>query len=71
MDFNLESRWVNDFHKIPDSIKSSYAGVVSRGIIYISLTYANLIWINVVAMNIQNVYLQAPISDKYYIICGP
>ena len=52
-------RWVLNGHKTPDPIGSTYAGVVA------------LNDLNVFAANIQNAYLQAPSSQKDYIICGP
>ena len=38
---------------------------------WIALTYAALNDLDVFAANIQNAYLQAPSSQKDYIICGP
>ena len=37
----------------------------------IALTYAALNKLDVFAANIRNAYLQAPSSQKDYIICGP
>ena len=71
MDFTRKARWVLDGHKTPDLIGSTYAGVVSRESVHIVLTYAALNDLNVFAANIQNAYLQAPSSQKDYIICGP
>ena len=70
MDFTRKARWVKDGHKTPDP-EASYAGVVSRESIRIALTYAALNDINVLAADIRNAYLQAPSSEKHYIICGP
>jgi hypothetical protein len=54
---------------------STYAGVVSRESVRESVrnafTYAALNVLDVCAANIQNAYLQAPILQKDYIICGP
>ena len=36
----------------------------------IALTYAALNGINVFAAEISNAYIQAPLSQKDYIICG-
>ena len=71
MDFTRKARWVKDGHKHPDPEASSYAGVVSRESIRILLTYAALNGIDVLAADIKNAYLQAPTSEKHYIICGP
>jgi hypothetical protein len=71
MDFTQKARWVLDGHKCPDPSGSTYAGVVSRDSIRIALTYAALNGIDVFAADIKNAYLQAPSSQKDYIICGP
>ena len=70
MDFTLKARWVKDGHKSPDPETSAYAGVVSRESIRIALTYAALLGVNVLAADIRNAYLQAPTSEKHYIVCG-
>ena len=70
MDFTRKARWVKDGHKTPDPETSSYAGVVSRESIRILLTHAALHGVNVLAADIRNAYLQAPSSEKHYIICG-
>jgi hypothetical protein len=71
MDFTRKARWVKDGHKTPNSTTSSYAGVVSRESIRIGLTYAALHGLPVIGGDIQNAYLQAPSSEKHFIICGP
>ena len=71
MDFTRKARWVKDGHRTPDSTTSSYAGVVSKESIRIALTYAALHNIDVFAADIRNAYLQAPSSEKHYVICGP
>ena len=70
MDFTRKARWVLDGHKTPDPIGSTYASVVSRESVHIALTYAALNDLDVFAVNIWNAYLQAPLSQKDYIICG-
>ena len=70
MDFTRKARWVKDGHRTPDPDKSTFAGVVSRDSVRIALTYAALNEISVNAADIQNAYLQAPSSEKHYIICG-
>ena len=62
--------WVKDGHKTPEPSWSTYAGVVSRESVRIPLTYAALNDLSVFGADIQNVYLQAPSSEKHYIICG-
>ena len=71
MDFTRKARWVLDGHKCPDPDGSTYAGVVSRESVRIALTYAALNGLNVCAADIRNAYLQAPSSQKDYIVCGP
>jgi hypothetical protein len=71
MDFTRKARWVKDGHKSPDSTIASFAGVVSRESIRIGLTYAALLGLPVVGGDIQDAYLQAPSSEKHFIVCGP
>ena len=71
MDFTRKARWVLNGHKTPDLIGSTYAGVVSRESARIALTYAALNDLDVFTADIQNAYLQAPSSQKDYIVCGP
>ena len=71
MDFTRKARWVLDGHKTPDPIGSTYAGMVSRESVHIALMYAALNDLDVFDADIQNAYLQAPSSQKDYIICGP
>ena len=71
MDFTRKARWVLDGHKTPDPDGSTYAGVVSRESVRIALTYAALNELDVFAADIRNAYLQAPSSQKDYIVCGP
>ncbi len=71
MDFTRKARWVKDGHRTPDAITPSYAGVVSRDSIRIALVYAKLLGLQICGGDIRNAYLQAPSSEKHYIICGP
>ena len=71
MDLTRKARWVLDGHKTDDIEGSTYAGVVSRESVRIALTYAALHDLDVYAADIQNAYLQAPSSQKHYVICGP
>ena len=70
MDFTRKARWVKDGHLTPDPIDSNYAGVVSRESVRIALTYAALNDLNICAADIKSAYLQAPTSEKHYVICG-
>jgi hypothetical protein len=71
MDYTRKARWVLDGHKTPPPERSTYAGVVSSDNVRIALTYAALNNLGVRAADIRNVYLQAPSSQKDYVICGP
>ena len=70
MDFTRKARWVLDGHKTPSVAGSTYAGVVSRESVRIMFTYAALNGLDVFAADILNAYLQAPSSQKDYVICG-
>jgi len=71
MDFTRKARWVKDGHLTPDPKGSTYAGVESRESIRIALTYAALNGIDVMAADIQNAFLQDPLTEKHYVVCGP
>ena len=71
MDFTRKARWVLDGHKTPDPIGSTFAGVVSHESVRIAFTYAVLNDLQVFMADIRNAYLQAPSSQKYYVVCGP
>ena len=70
MNFTFKARWVKDGHLSPDPIDSNFAGVVSRESIRIIFTYAALNGLDLCAADIKSAYLQAPTSEKHYIICG-
>ena len=70
MDMTRKARLVAEGHKTMDPEWSTYAGVVSRETVRIAFTYAALHGLNVLAADIQNAYLTAPTSEKFYIICG-
>ncbi len=57
--------------KTPTPKESCYAGVVLRETVRIALTHAALMGFDIFASDIQNAYLTAPTTEKYYIICGP
>ena len=71
MDFTRKARYVGRGDKVPPPEESTFAGVVSRDSVRIALTYAALNDLSVTAADIQNAYLQAPCTEKYYIVCGP
>ena len=71
MTLERKARWVKDGHRTPEPENSTFAGVVSRESVRIALTYSALMGLDVCACDIQNAFLQAPSSEKHYIICGP
>jgi len=70
MDFTWKARWFKDGYKDPDLTTSSFACVVSWDSIRIVLTYAGLLRLPVIGGDIKNAYLQAPSSEKHFIVCG-
>ena len=60
-------RWAQNAR--PDRIY--FRGVVSHESVRIAFTYAALNGLQVFAADIRNSYLQAPSSQKDYIVCGP
>ena len=71
MDFTRKARFFLDGHKTPYPIGFAYYGVVSRENIRIAFTYADLNGLDVFTEYIRNAYLQAPLSQKDFMICGP
>ena len=70
MDFTQKARWVLDGHKTSTPEGTTFAGVVSRKSVQIIFVYAALNGIAIYAADIRNAYLQAPSSQRDYIICG-
>ena len=58
-------------HKTPQPDWSTYAGVVLRESICITLTYIAFSCLLVCGCDIQNAHLQTPASEKHYTVCGP
>ena len=71
MDFTRKARWVKNGHLTRNPSTSTFAGVVSRESVRILFTYAALNGLNVWAADVKSAYLQAPTSEKHYIVCGP
>lgn len=65
-----KARWVKNGHLTPVSDTPNYAGVVSRESVRIAFTYAAMMGLPVMAGDIKSAYLQAPTSEKHYIVCG-
>ena len=70
MDFTRKGRWVKDGHCTSNLEASSYAGAVSRESIRIMVTHDILHGVAAFTANVCKVYLQAPTSEKHYILCG-
>ena len=70
MDFRRKARFVANGTKTQDLTSTNFAGVVLRDTVRIALTYAALNGLEVMSSDILNAYLQAPISEKYWTICG-
>ena len=71
MTLERKARWVKHGHKTPEPEQCTFAGVVSRESVRIALTYTALNGLSVCAADIQMAYLQAPSSERHFIICGP
>ena len=71
MTLEWKAWWIKDGHKTPEPELSTFAGVVSRESVRIALSHAALNDIPICACDIQNAYLQAPSSEKHYVVCGP
>ena len=69
-DFTRKARWVLNGNKTPGPLGSTYAGVVSRESVRIAFTYVTMNGLDICAAGILNTYLQAPSSQKDYIVCG-
>ena len=68
--FTHKAWWGKYGHKTSYPDQSTYAGVISRDSVCIAFTYAVINCIDAIAADTKNAYLQAPSSDKHYIIYG-
>ena len=71
MEFNWKSRYVSTVFHAPKYDESRYTGVVSHKSVQISFTYASINGIYIMLAAIQNFYLTAPFSEKYWNMRGP
>ena len=71
LDLTHKARLVTDGHKVPEPAITTYVGVVTRESVRIALTYAALMGLDVHGADIQNAFITAPTSGKYWIECGP
>ena len=70
IDFTRKAKFVKDGYWDPDPIDSNYASVFSRESVRITFTYAALNGLDICADDIKLACLQAPTSERHYIICG-
>ena len=70
MDFTRKARWALDGNRQLSPEVSTYAGVVSRECVRMCVTYAFLNGVDAWACEIQHAYLQAPTTEKFYVIFG-
>ena len=65
-----KARYVAEGHRTDPPSTLTYSSVVSRDTVRLALTIAALNDLDVLTADIQNAYLNAPTSEKYYIVCG-
>jgi hypothetical protein len=70
-DFRLKARFVDGGHTRDTPHAMTYASVVSRESVRITLTLAALNDSDVKMADIENAYLTAPITDKVWTVFGP
>ena len=71
MDFRRKDRFVAGGHTTNLPVESTYAGVVSREIVFVGFTLAALNDLDVFAADIQNAYITSPCGEKIIFTCGP
>ena len=71
MTLERKDKWVKDGQKTPEPSWYTYSGVVSCESIIIDLTHALLNNLPFFRADTPNDYLQAPTTEKHYIICEP
>ena len=69
MDFARKARWVKDGHGTPYLTTSAYVGMVFCESVQVALMYAAFMDLEVMESDIQNAYLQSPLSDQNFIVC--
>ena len=70
MDFTRKARLLSEGCRTPNYVTRTYAWVVFRESFRIAFTYAALNGLDVWAADVQNAFLQAPCSKKYFTVCG-
>jgi hypothetical protein len=70
MDFTRKARYVAGGHRTEPPKALTYSSVVSRESVRLALLIAALNDLDVRLTDIKNAYLNAPITEKYYVIAG-
>jgi hypothetical protein len=70
-DFRRNARFVAGGHTTDTPHAMTYASVVSRESVIIALTLAALNDVDVKMADIENAYLTAPITEKFWTVLGP
>jgi hypothetical protein len=69
-DFRRKARLVAGGHMTDPPAAATYASVVSRESVRLALTIAALNDLDILTADVKNAYLNAPISERVYTICG-
>jgi hypothetical protein len=70
-DFRRNARFVANGHITDTPHAMTYASVVSRESVRIALTLAALNYLDVKMADIENAYLPAPTTEKFWTVLGP
>jgi hypothetical protein len=70
MDFTRKARFVAGGHKTEPPKALIYSSVVSRDSVRLALLIAGLNDLEIRLTDIKNAYLNAPITERYYVIAG-
>jgi hypothetical protein len=70
-DFTRKARYVAGGHQTEPPASITYASVVSRESVRIAFMLAALNGVEVKVADLSNAYLNAPVREKIYTICGP
>jgi hypothetical protein len=70
-DFHRKARFVAGGHMTETPASNTYASVVSREPVCITLTLAALNDLEVKTADIKNAYLTAPVMEKIWCVLGP
>jgi hypothetical protein len=71
MDFTRKARLVAGGHVTDPPSSITYASVVSRNSVRLAFLVAALNNLDILGADAQNAYLNAPVREKVYTVCGP